>query len=1517
LVTNGSTNHGTTEIVYTQLEETTGNLIFSTYYGGNAEDEASDISIVGGNAYIFGTSRSTNFPVTNGSTITPTPGGNPYDLVYTKIDIATGAINFATYLGGSEVDYAKRIIVEGGRVHLLTQTASHDFPMLNGATTPALFTSVYTQFDATTNVMTVSRFLGGSVAEEIPEMVFKNGALHFTGYTNSYNYPVTNGSHSAYAFSADDIVYTKLDAATGAILFSTFIGGTGAGYATSKIAVDDNTVDIISLTYEPSYPTTDGSTTTGGGDIAYTKINHNTGEILYSTFMGPSYESIAIEVSSEGTHIITLAGSNDFPVTNGSSFQGGTDIAYTQYRFCPPTYSGSTALTPATQSVCQNSVLTTIKGGEVVATGLPTLYVSGAARLQNKIEAKYQWQEATAAAGPWTNIVGAQLQNYTPQIALTNKYYRRIARSLPYCGSVVVSTSAVAEVLLLATTAPAANAGGIFNTCIGTAVNIGNATIATGGLPPYTILWDNGLGAVAQPSVAPSIPSVYTLKITDANGCFDYDQAIVNPFAADAGIDVGNCGGNGVRIGAAPIAGVAGVTYAWTASPADPTMSCTNCAQPTVNPTVATTYTLTLTIPVTGAGTCTTTDNTIVTPVAPPTTANNAGTDVVICIGSTAPLGTAAQSGFVYTWAPGNYLTSNATSTTTFQPGSLSMPNQNPGLYYLTAIKGGCSFVDEVETAVIEARAGVDGCGPRLVGDGDRTPNINETYTWTKISGPGNFSGVTNLPKVPVTASVGGPTVYQLAVSYTLNGVTQTCTDQVIVPNCGCVVDIDVVAPYACPSFGLNGGSVQLVAAAADIYSNDPTLFSYTWSPAAGLSATTGATVSLTDNINRTYTVTMGSPFDPSFNCTRTIEVNHPAWSLPVFTAQDPSICAGQSAAIGAATVAGYSYLWTGTNLSSNTISNPTASPTTTTSYPVLVTDVGSGCTVSDIATVTIANPIANAGPDILVCNAGSVVLGTPTQPNTTYQWSPSGGVTYLNGTSSTSAQPEFIVATTSTYTVLVTNTLSGCTRSDAVTVTVGTPVSPFTLPNINYCPSGGAVTLNAGGAPAGMSSYQWSPASQVVSPNSATTTTLNPPSGAGGTFSLTVKNASGCSYTAMQTITPTVPAPIVTSSQVICYNTNPTLNESVALGGAAVSGATYSWSPTTGLNNAISSNPTFTPTSISGATTFTVTKVEGGCTSTAQVTVIVNGMALPALANPTVCQNSSVQIGTLPLFGTTYSWTPTTGLDDPNIANPLATLSTQTRIYTLTAVGMNGCVATATVTVGVNPLPSPTINLPDVSACLGNTSTVFNPTITPTGTYNYEWSPNNGTLSSIYTAAPHVNLTGIGTTQYTVMVTNPTTGCSNTSVANLTVTSCAAAPVGSVGNYVWNDSNGNGINDEGGTGINGVTVELWNATTNTLVSSTATANNASSNAGYYNFVITANGNYYIKFPTTNGAKILTNQTTTADTDNNSDANISTGSSPTFTININGTGIARDNMTIDAGYICAPACIPITITKTN
>ncbi len=137
--------------------------------------------------------------------------------------------------------------------------------------------------------------------------------------------------------------------------------------------------------------------------------------------------------------------------------------------------------------------------------------------------------------------------------------------------------------------------------------------------------------------------------------------------------------------------------------------------------------------------------------------------------------------------------------------------------------------------------------------------------------------------------------------------------------------------------------------------------------------------------------------------------------------------------------------------------------------------------------------------------------------------------------------------------------------------------------------------------------------------------------------------------------------------------------------------------------------------------------------------------------------------------------------------------------------------------------------------------------------------------------------------------------------------------PLGSVGNYVWNDTNSNGTNDEpASAGINGVTVELWKETTPgsgnyAFAQTTLTANNGTGNPGYYNFIITASANYKVKFPTTNNSKILTTPTTTATTDNNSDANTTDGFSPAFAINIGGTGTAKDNPTIDAGYRCNTA----------
>ncbi|MFN8344292.1 MAG: hypothetical protein U0X91_04785 [Spirosomataceae bacterium] len=1380
-----------------KFDANTNNVIFDRTYGGSASDiinispymSGNTCQVVGNEIFIAGTSTSTNFPVTDGSTRPSASGG----LIYLKLNATTGDIAFATFYGSTTGSQRgnNELRVDNGGVYIGGYTNGSDFPVTDGSTLKGFTDFFLRKYNVSDNALVYSKLLGSTQTDVSYRLEVQNGVVYMMGTLfSSQGYPHTNLPGSNYT-GTSNIFYTKLNANTGAISYSTWINSNSTDDF-ADFQVVNGELYFVGNTYASDYPVTNGSAFKEAtfNDFVFTKIN-SSNQICFSTYVGVSNSdddyAYSLAVDNNFVYFTGYSYAADYPVTNSTTFKAGGDAIWTKYNLNPSLTVGSDNVTPASQTVCKNGFATVLTAPEITfpANNMPLLYINGVPTAQTPFELKYQWQQASAATGPWTDIPGATQQNYTPQIGLVNVYYRRITNSSVCGSSTPISTSSVASVLVNANTAPSVTVGNVVNTCVGSSVLLGGSPTATanGGASIVSYLWTPA-GAytpnntVANPTITATTGTIYTVLVTDNNGCQQIGQQLVNAYAANAGPNQNNCGGQSTSIGSAPIAGLSGVTYSWSASPADPSMSCTNCAQPNVNPTGVTTYTLTLTIPITGGGTCSSTSSTTVTPIAAPVTPNFAGPDRVICIGSTASIGTAAESGFTYTWAPGNYLTANNTSTTTFQPGNLAMPIPNPGTYYLTASKGLCSFFDQMQTAVIEARAGVDGCGPRLVGMPDRTPGINETYSWTKISGPGNFSGATNLPQVPVTASVGGSTTYELTVSYTLGGSTQTCTDQVVVPDCGCVVDITVEAPFSCPAYTLNGGvgTVKLIATAADIFSADPSVFTYTWTPNVGLSAYTGREVFLTDNVNRTYTVTMSSPFDPSFACTRTIEVNRPAWSLPVFTAQDVTTCPGTSVNIGQATVAGYSYLWSGNTalLSATNISNPTATVNFTNQFPVLVTDVGSGCTVRDTATVTILGFPANiAGDDITICGSGTVQLGRDPVPNVTYVWTPA--TTYVPN--NTVANPTVTVATTTTFTVTATNNISGCVVTDNVTVTVNPPVTPFSFVNQTFCPStAGAIPLPAG--PSGMTSYSWSPASLVVNPtsNGPTATTLATRPQTVTNYTLTVTNAQGCTAAATVTFTPSVSIPVAGDNKVIC------LGEAVQLGGAPEAGATYSWASNPGSGNAYFnstsiSNPTFTATA-AGVYVLTVSKTNGGCTTTATVTITVNTFTLPALSNPTVCQNSCVEIGTTPaLSGVQYVWSPSTGLSNPNISNPIACVTTTSRTYTLTAVAANGCVATQTVVVGVNPSSAPTVTIPTVTICLGDPAPTLNPTVSPSGTYNYLWSPNNGTLSNIYALNPTVIPTGVGTQTYTLTVTNTTTGCATTAVGIVNVNNCVVCP--------------------------------------------------------------------------------------------------------------------------------------------
>jgi len=156
--------------------------------------------------------------------------------------------------------------------------------------------------------------------------------------------------------------------------------------------------------------------------------------------------------------------------------------------------------------------------------------------------------------------------------------------------------------------------------------------------------------------------------------------------------------------------------------------------------------------------------------------------------------------------------------------------------------------------------------------------------------------------------------------------------------------------------------------------------------------------------------------------------------------------------------------------------------------------------------------------------------------------------------------------------------------------------------------------------------------------------------------------------------------------------------------------------------------------------TTYTVTGTTGGCTAIGTQTVSVVAGFSPAISDDdTICSGSSVQL--LASGGTTYSWSPSTGLSATNIANPICS-TTSTRTYTC-LISNGTCSTSLTVTITVGATISVSIT-GDANVCAGGPSTL---TAYSSTAISYIWS--TGGITAVITVSPTV------TTTYTVTVSN------------------------------------------------------------------------------------------------------------------------------------------------------------------
>jgi len=1153
--------------------------------------------------------------------------------------------------------------------------------------------------------------------------------------------------------------------------------------------------------------TTDGSIPPATGARQQLVGFNPAGDIVYSSIRKNFYYVPTMYKSVNGK-LYWAASTSDvsFPVTD-HSVKGGASITenltWNSLSFAPDLSSITSTISPSSTATCSGGATAMLQGNALdlgSSPDVPVLYMNGVATAQKGL--KYQWQYSTDGGATWNNIAGATAQNYLPTGLTATTSFRRLLVQGANC-STPLSTSNVATVTVnpqLAPTVTATTPNG-YITCPGSPVGIG--LNISGGTPPYTTIWNNtnntltGIAgtATANPTATSTVSqsTVYTAQVTDANGCLQYGQANVMAYNPGPNTTVSQCGTDSVLIGNAPMAaGLSGVSYAWTAvAPATATFACATCPQTKVIGVGK--YRLLQTITKADLSTCTASDTVTVTTMAPPlATAPNgfAGPDFMVCspvnsstkytqIGRSATPGSA----FTYTWAPGSYLTSTNVYNPYFMSGS-AMPANNPMTYYLTATQSGCTFIDSMKLTVLRADAGIDGCGPRTVGNPtDLMPGVTgKTYAWTRLdngAGAAAFTGTTN----GITAQVSSGSIdTRFMVSVTAPGVG-SCTDTVVVTaGCVCVNSrIDVLGTAGCPIY--NGViPVQMQVVTPGILSSAVT---YDWTPHAGLNRYDSSVVTLTDGVNRTYTVTLRDKNTNEVLCTVSREVNGPAWSFPAFSATDTITCAPATGtkiiSLGQPAVAGYSYAWTGNGISNNTVSNPTITLNSTSAsdqYTVVVTDNGSGCTTHDTANVTIYATVANAGPDLLVCGSATFALanGIDSFSNYKYAWTPS--TTWLGGSDSTWLHAETAIGADVQFVLRATNMQTGCPALDTVQIRTMN-LAPVTISGATTVCKGNPSVLSV---PAyGNVTYTWTssnPAETMPATATGLSSIVVTPQ-ANATYSVSIASTDLSVSCAAMTGSLAVTVKDFGYTPVSYTNYCPSSGTAGLILGPSAAPTTgtapytYSWYPATAVANPTQQNTV--PSSAPGVTTsymLTITDATGCAISTTETVQVAAGSKPEAGADRSMCLGGSEILGDP--ANTNVTWSAVA----PASTAQLSSTTAASPVYTPIAAGTfkyavrynTGCVNPDTVTLTVRNNPSLTAT--GATLCSGSGSVATIGTTAATG-ITYQWSPATGLDNP--NASRTVIHANAAMSSYTLLATD-SNGCQAS--VNVPITLSSPAPL-------------------------------------------------------------------------------------------------------------------------------------------
>jgi hypothetical protein len=427
-----------------------GALLWATYLGGSGEEGIRDIAVdTADNVYVTGYTRSHDFPTT-ANAFQPIYASGGADAFVAKLNPSGTALLYSTFLGHD--DEANGIALDAaGNAYVTGLTASADFPTVNALQARPLFNGnnpFVAKLNATGSALIYSTYLGGSNqgGSGYGIAVDAAGNAYVAGSDNATDFPTTPGAFQTTNHGGGDAFVSKLNPSGSALVYSTYVGGSGDD-AAHAIAVDGSgNAYVTGLSRSADFPTVNPFQTTNRGgpsneDAFVFKLNSSGSALVYSTYLGGSGDDETESIAVDGTGNAYVAGqtqSPDFPTANALQ----------------PTYGGGsydgfvTKLNPSGTGLVYSTFLGGSSYDAVFGIALDPFgnaYVSGVTESANFPTANaFQ----PVLSGPQDAFVAKIVQSATPAVTLT-------AANATYTGSAYDTAN------LTATVSPASASGSV------------------------------------------------------------------------------------------------------------------------------------------------------------------------------------------------------------------------------------------------------------------------------------------------------------------------------------------------------------------------------------------------------------------------------------------------------------------------------------------------------------------------------------------------------------------------------------------------------------------------------------------------------------------------------------------------------------------------------------------------------------------------------------------------------------------------------------------------------------------------------------------------------------------------------------------------------------------------------------------------------------------------------------------------------------------------------------------------